>query len=316
MLDERAPRVRTEHALLILAALLLPSLSLLPLGGVYLWEHGWLLEWALATLLVVGVVYTAIRNYLPKPAAGTLDPDTERPPESPEALDPRWSPLEVSAWADVRRKAAAVQLERLSTMEGALDVATETIELVAGRIHPGTHDAVWRFTLPEALVISERVSRRLGGFVASHVPFGDRLTVSQFLSIYRARHLVDVAGRVYDVWRVLRFMNPATAMTNEARERIGKALFTWGREHVTRRIASAYVEEVGRAAIDLYGGRLRKPVATANLTAAVGPAPAAKTSRIRLAEEAEAAEKPKGAVATARQAVAAIGRLIRAAARR
>jgi uncharacterized protein len=33
-------------------------------------------------------------------------------------------------------------------------------------------------------------------------------------------------------------------------------MLQWGREHITRRLASTYVKEVGRAAIELYGGRL------------------------------------------------------------
>ncbi len=31
----------------------------------------------------------------------------------------------------------------------------------------------------------------------------------------------------------------------------------WGRDAVTRKLTDAYVLEIGRAAIDLYGGRLR-----------------------------------------------------------
>jgi hypothetical protein len=81
--------------------------------------------------------------------------------------------------------------------------------------------------------------------------------VSQFISIYQWRHMLDAAERAYDIWRLVRLVNPATAITNEARERLSRALFQWGREHVMRRLVEAYVEEVGRAAIDLYGGRLR-----------------------------------------------------------
>jgi hypothetical protein len=69
--------------------------------------------------------------------------------------------------------------------------------------------------------------------------------------------MVGVAERAYDVWRIIRFANPATAMTHEAREQLSRAVVNWSKERVGRRIAEAYVQEVGRAAIDLYGGRLR-----------------------------------------------------------
>ena len=42
--------------ILIATALLLPTLSLVPLGGLYLWEKGYILWWALAALICVGAV--------------------------------------------------------------------------------------------------------------------------------------------------------------------------------------------------------------------------------------------------------------------
>ena len=55
----------------------------------------------------------------------------------------------------------------------------------------------------------------------------------------------------------MRLVNPLTAATQEMRERLSGQMLQWGRAHVTQRLAHAYVTEVGRAAIDLYGGRLR-----------------------------------------------------------
>jgi hypothetical protein len=52
-------------------------------------------------------------------------------------------------------------------------------------------------------------------------------------------------------------MNPMSAITQEMREKVSRQLYEWGRDELARRLASAYVREVGRAAIDLYGGRLR-----------------------------------------------------------
>ena len=75
----------------------------------------------------------------------------------------------------------------------------------------------------------------------------------------------------------VRLVNPATAITNEARERLSRALFQWGREHVMRRLVEAYVEEVGRAAIDLYGGRLRIPRVPADAAADAPESVAAMT---------------------------------------
>jgi uncharacterized protein len=248
--------------ILVATALLLPTLSLIPLGGLYLWEKGFVLGWALAAFACIAVI-TLIQRRLIASAMSRVPPDDKSaavPGDDVARLgDPTWSPLEAMAWADVKMVAARVDLDRMNDLDAIVTLGRNTIEVVAERLHPTREDAIWQFTLPEALAIMERVSRRLGRMIETNVPFGDRMTVSQFISIYRWRHMLDAAERAYDIWRLVRLVNPATAITNEARERLSRALFQWGREHVMRRLVEAYVEEVGRAAIDLYGGRLRIP---------------------------------------------------------
>lgn len=256
-MSEKLPRSKRQlsgatRGVVAAVVLLLPSLSLVPLGGLYLWQHGLLLWWAGASLVIVGVFSVLLRRLL-RPAS-RLEPSVTV--EEDEASDPHWSEEEERAWKDVVAIAARVDVERMNDPNYFLELGQGTLNAVARRLHPEKTDAVWQFTLPEALAISERVSRRLGGFVVESVPFGDRLTVAQLLAAYRWRGAFDVAERAYDIWRILRIVNPATAVTNEARERLSRAVYNYGKEHVSRRIAEAYVEEIGKAAIDLYGGRL------------------------------------------------------------
>jgi len=245
----KATRAQSAARLILVsAALALPTLSLIPLGGLYLWQSGYLLIWAVAALATVLTVYLIERTVL-KPSDVHVRPESQ-----PHAT---WTPLEERAWQDVQEIARTTDVDKLDSGQSILDLGQATAMAVARRLHSGHDDAVWRFTLPEALAITERVSHQLAHFVVRNVPFGDRITVSQFMQIYRWRHLVDVADRAYDFWRIVRLANPATAMTHEARERLSRAFLSWGREHVSRRLVQEYVEEVGRAAIDLYGGRLR-----------------------------------------------------------
>lgn len=288
MTQRKSTAHHTARVILIVLALALPTLSLLPLGGLYLWEKGYLLAWALAALACVALVYGLQWWLLRAPApAQTVIP--------PQSGDPDWTAGEKAAWADVRMLAEKVDLETIDSSDAAFALAVKTVGLVAHRLHPEVRDPEWNFTLPEALAISERVSRRLSRFIVETVPFGDRMTVSQFLAVYRTRRFIDAADKAYDVWRILRLVNPATAVTHEARERLTKALFSWGKEHVTRRVVETYVEEVGRAAIDLYSGRLR-------LAVAAKPVAAPETL------ENEPLAPPRSAV---KQAGSALGRLIR-----
>lgn len=250
--DAPSPARRTARIILIVSAFMLPTLTLIPLGGLYLWEKGWILWWAVAAFVTVAVASLLQRSLLSQAASVVLDTTAA----SAEAPHENLTKLERLAWSDVRAIAASVDVGKLETADAIIDLGQRTVDAVARRLHPEKPDAVWRFTLPQALAITERVSARLGDFVDTRIPFGDRLTVAQLLSVYGWRRYIGVAEQAYDVWRVIRMANPATAVTQEARERLSRSLMNWGKEHVSRRIAEAFVEEVGRAAIDLYGGRL------------------------------------------------------------
>lgn len=259
----RSRAARAATFALVLTALFLPSLSLIPLGGLYLWEKGYLLNWAIASTLTVGLVYALQRRALASAEGGaSQEKEMGREPET-TAPSPGWSAIERQAWADVRSIATNVNIEVIGDARALFDLGHRTINTVANRIHAGKKDALWQFTMPEALAISERVSARLGSFIRENIPFGDRLTVSQVLQVYRWRAMTDYAERAYDIWRIIRLSNPATALTNEARERLSRAMLQWGREQISRRLIEAYVDEVGRAAIDLYGGRLDISIAEA-----------------------------------------------------
>ncbi|WP_083567428.1 GTPase [Hyphomicrobium sp. CS1GBMeth3] len=260
MSDNKKPPGARRAAFLILLAfgLLIPALSLIPLGSLWLWQNGYLLYWTGFALAAVAVVYFTQRQLLPDSAPPPDVQDTPPPSTATEeAQRLGWSPIEEQAWADVETLARKTEPERISSTDGLLALGRETIETVARRLHAERKDPLWQFTTPEALAIIERVSRRLRLFVLDNVPFGDRLTVAQALTLYRWRGAIDWAERAYDVWRVIRLANPATAAANEAREQLSKAMMQWGRDAIARKLVEAYVLEIGRAAIDLYGGRLR-----------------------------------------------------------
>lgn len=257
--QQQPTRARRTASLILLAfGLLVPALSLIPLGSIWLWQNGLLLYWTAFALTAVAAVYFAQRHLLPErnpPAAlrgQEADDDV-----SDDALRFGWSPAEEQAWKDVKALARGTDPDRITSPEELLKLGQDTIATVAKRVHAERKDPLWQFTPPEALAIVERVSRRLRLFVLENVPFGDRLTIAQALTLYRWRGTLDWAERAYDVWRVVRLANPATAVANEAREQLSKAMMEWGRDAIARKLTEAYVHEIGRAAIDLYGGRLR-----------------------------------------------------------
>ena len=257
--------------------LLLPTITLLPLGSLWLWEHGLLLHWAVLCAALVGVAHILQRRAFNRvgrePASEAAGAEMAVAGDAPESS---WTPAEELAWASVVRISRSFDPEKLTSREAVIALGTDTIQAVARTLHPEVKEPLWQFTVPEAFAIAEQVSRRLGAFTVDHVPLSDRLTVAQVLSLYRWRGAIDVGEKAYNAWRLIRVINPMTAATNELRERLAQQILQRGRTHVTRRLAGAYVKEVGRAAIDLYGGRLHvsarpEPV---DLSPGAGAAPA------------------------------------------
>lgn len=236
----------------LVLALLLPALSLIPLGSLWLWQNGYVLVWALATCAVVTAAYVLLsRSLQPLIAAQAEAADAEDLPQA------AWTIRQEAAWGQVLQLASSVKPEQLGGRDQILALGLDTVSVVARSMHPERSDPLLHFTLPEAFAVIERASAGLRDFAQTHLPFGDRVTVAQVMWVYRWRSILPIVEKGFDIWRVVRLFNPISAVTQELRERYTRQIYQVGREHIARRLAAAFVKEVGKAAIDLYGGNLR-----------------------------------------------------------
>jgi predicted GTPase len=267
------------RGIMLTAAFVLPLASLVVLGSVWLWQSGYLVHWAIAACLVTAAVYASELLWLKRFERRT---PALSPPPSAGLPDAGWTPQEQAAWQDVRAIADAIEPAKLDSPEALWQLGRQTVEAVARRFNPGVDDALLHFTVPEALALFERVSGELRPFIRDNIPLGDQLTVGQVIKLYGWRTAIDYVERAYDVWRLIRLLNPMSAATHELREQFSKKIYELGREHLTRKLAARYVEEVGRAAIDLYGGRLR--LTTEELAAHVSVA--TRRDRAEMAQQA------------------------------
>jgi predicted GTPase len=247
-------RPRALHMTLLAAALLIPAASLIPFGGLWLWQHGLVIYWAAASGMIVAAAFLLLKRLLGRAASAQAAQSRET---AEVAGDRSWTPRQEEAWQDVVALASNVEPQRLASRDAAQSLALDTIELVARRLHPERSDPLLQFTVPEALAVIERASSGMRNFVVRTFPLGDRITVAQLMWLYRWRGALQLAEKGFDLWRIVRLLNPLSAATQEVRERLTRQVFEMGRQHVAQRLASAFVREVGRAAIDLYGGNLR-----------------------------------------------------------
>src|SRR5258706_3963193 len=180
----------------------LPSLTLVPLGGLWLFQNGYAIYWVIGAAFFVVAAFL-IQLYLFR----RLDIPLKGPKHVEQHEDvgaQSWTPRETEAWNAVLKVADAVDLSHFASWQAFLGLGQETIEAVAKALHPEVKEPLWQFTVPEALTLVEQVSLRLKPVIAENIPFGDQLTVGQVIRIYQWRSLVHVAQKGYDIWRIIR----------------------------------------------------------------------------------------------------------------
>jgi hypothetical protein len=241
------------RAAIIFLGLLMPTVALIPLGSLWLWQHGFLLHWAFATLACTVIAYLFERMTLGAEPPQRVDADLE---VTTLRIDD--DPMRKQATAAVEALASSTSPDAIASWNDLLASGLQTVETVAKVYHPGRDDPMLRFTVPEALTLIERVSGRLRPIFEGTLPLGNRLTVAQFAQIYRWRGVYNAADRAWSLWRIARVLNPATAATHEMRERLSKSIVQWLKGSITTRLTRAYIREVGMAAVDLYSGELRR----------------------------------------------------------
>ncbi len=242
---------RVLRVVLSTTSLILPAITLIPLGSLWLFQNGYVLHWAAFALALV-LLGMGFQWWLFADTAAA-----ERPTPEEVEFNPLGAGREAAARRELDAYVKSLTPDIVKGEQAVRDLAVSTITLVATEMHPGETHPQWNFTVPEALLVVERVAARLRPVVIDNVPLGDQLTVKQVLRLYEWRIAVDWAERAYDIWRIVRLLNPAAAITQEAREQLTRRVYSSLKDEFTVRLAQGYVREVGGAAIDLYSGRLR-----------------------------------------------------------
>jgi uncharacterized protein len=247
----RTLRRRWPEALLI-AAVVLPWLALLALGMLWLWQTGHVWAWAIAAAALALLAWPLARLARRRTNAEARVALGERAEPSRA-----WNIREREAWSDVLAIADATAPFSFTDIDPLLAAARRVIEAVSGRLHPETQNPWAQFSVPELLLLAERVSRDLRREALRSIP-GIRMI--KFGQVLWLKQKVDRYGPIwtvgYNLWRVVRLWNPAAAVGREISrvfdDKFAMVLF----DRLRARVTQEFVLEVGRAAIDLYSGRL------------------------------------------------------------
>lgn len=266
----------------VAALLVLPFVISAGLGFLWLYERGLLLWFVMASTVLALTVWgtraamalvarRALRARLARQhagpdaadvAAGATDaagaaPAARRGRPTPPPPDADWTAPERAAYA-AACDAIEARLDKPLPWEAIPDAALEVVERVASHLSNGRRGAL-DFTLPEALLLTERVAQRYRAFLRSTVPFSDQLSVRSLWWMWQRQDQARVAWQAgYAAYRGLRIaLNPPVGVLREIeraataglQDRLGSAL--------VRDAQAMLLEEVAQTAVNLYSGRLR-----------------------------------------------------------
>jgi predicted GTPase len=242
---------------LLTVLLALPWLALFGLGFAWLWQNGRVLEWALAAT-AIGLLGWPLRRLVERRAAERL-----AALQAVTFPEEGWNPEEREAWRKVEALAAETPPLDTDERDRAEALLRETVLLVARHFRGDHPDVLAQVTVPEALLLAETLSRRMRRWMLENLPGARHIKVSHVLWAQRMEERYGAAARTAlevgeTLWRVFRAAsNPINAAAQEANRFVfnrTKGIIGGGlRAKITRQL----VLETGRAAIELYSGRLR-----------------------------------------------------------
>ncbi|MGE0039017.1 MAG: GTPase family protein [Xanthobacteraceae bacterium] len=270
---------------LLVLAVAFPWLSLLALGGIWLWQRGHTWAWAIAAAasgLLAWALFRLVRRRTALEQA-SREPLGEHLGDIAEPSSD-WNAREREIWLQVEAIAQATPPFNFTEIEPFIASAHQTITAVARSFHPEQTETLTEFTLPEVLLLTERVSRRLRGKALRSIPFVRQMKIGRVVWVWRTiERYGPLAQAGYRLWRLGRVaFDPVTALLREigghTDDRMTTAVFNKARIWLTQ----AFVLEVGRAAIDLYSGRLALSPEELREAAAADVAPTELPAPVRL----------------------------------
>ena len=244
-----------EFGLAIVLAL--PWLSLVALGLVWIWQGGHALAWALAAA-VLGLIAWPLRRVV-KERADAAARDALGDQALPSA---GWNAVEREAWSVVLQLADSTAALSFTDTAPIVALLRSTVEAVARQVHPKAGDPWAQFSLPDGLLLAERLCRDIRRELLSHVPGVRAMRLSHLLWVQRQSGRYGALARIgwrigYGLWRLTRTaLHPLQGVVQEVKDMVVQhtegVLTQRLRSYATRLL----IIETGRAAIDLYSGRL------------------------------------------------------------
>jgi uncharacterized protein len=163
-------------------------------------------------------------------------------------------------WDRLNRKIAE-QLEENARWGHLQEHALALIKATAENYHDKGSRKELAFSIPELLMMVEEISRRYRLLLKTHVPFIEHTRLSLLAQGYDNKEKLMSGYRsakwVWNSYRIVRLVNPLTAVLAELRSQVIGKMMTQVSAEFQLKLKQALLQEAVSVAIDLYSGRFR-----------------------------------------------------------
>lgn len=236
--------------LIALGLILLPLLSLMPLGLLWLWQHDPLIFTWLGCGLACSMGGWMWVQYLHQKQLVSLVEETKTEPNK------RWGERGYGAWQRVQKIADNVNPNDfpLEHQEKWFDLGKTVLESVARHFHPDSSHPIAEIPIPYVLKIIELVSEDLRLNFVENVPGSHIITIHD---IFKGQRFSTLVKKYYRLYRVLSMpLNPASSLFREFQGMFTKAMVNVAAENIKLWLLQTYIKKVGYYAVELYSGTM------------------------------------------------------------
>lgn len=251
---EIVKRIARSPALFTIIIYALPWVALLVLGVLWLAEHDWLVPFVGITLgLVVLLRLTVLllKRFPRMQVAAPVDAEHAQI----VTANPEWTARELAVFNGLCAGIAREPRPWGDMRQLALDL----VEQAAQQLSAGQKGAL-DFSIPEALLLADRVMIRMRRNLHDMVPFSDRISLKTILWIWENKAWVQRGAALAGwAWRAKRLItNPPAAIMQEIQGAVTSGADGGEMKNFSVAIVQQIIlEEVARAAVDLHSGHLR-----------------------------------------------------------
>lgn len=234
---------------LIGALILIPWLVGLAAGIWLIAQQGWAWYWwaGSVALVTVGFWLLRVKRSRPQPPLLNLTGATQGASEA-----------ERQARRALMQQAEAISARDLESPDAIQQLIQAAFQAVAQAYSPNDQAALWRFTLPELLLMVEDLAQRLRATLLQSFPVVQHIELSWLVNL---SGVAAPARQLLSAWRLLRWVNPGQALLAELRGSLSQQAIDGISDTARAQMAALLIEQAGETAIKLYSGGYRRRAA-------------------------------------------------------